>query len=72
MGARVLDEDDGTETAPPGAARASGLRVTVDQAGTLFNEGVAISRDTLVQLEAHLPLVHRPEDGVSLMEYFDE
>jgi class 3 adenylate cyclase len=69
---RSIDEDDGTEAAPPGAARASGLQVTVDQAGTLFNEGVAISRDTLVQLEAHLPLVHRPEDGISLMEYFDE
>ena len=31
--------------------------------GTLFNEGIAISRDTLVQLEAHLPLVHSEEDG---------
>ncbi len=69
---RSIDEDDGSEAAPPGVARASGLQVTVDKTGTLFNEGVAISRDTLVQLEAHLPLVHRPEGSASLMEYFDE
>jgi class 3 adenylate cyclase len=69
---RSLDEDDGTDTAPPGATRASGLQVTVDKAGTLFNEGIAISRDTLVQLEAHLPLVHQGEGTSSVMEYFDE
>jgi class 3 adenylate cyclase len=69
---RSLDEDEGSEAAPPGAARASGLQTTVDGSGTLFNEGIAISRDTLVQLEAHLPLVHQPEGAASLMEYFDE
>ena len=40
-----------------GAASASGLQVLVDKAGASFNEGIAISRDVLVQLENHLPLV---------------
>jgi hypothetical protein len=42
--------------------------VRVDADGTLFNEGIAISRDTLNQLETHLALVH--DEGV--MEYEDE
>jgi hypothetical protein len=42
--------------------------VVVDERGVLFNEGIAISRDTLVQLETHLALVH----GEGLMEYEDE
>ncbi len=69
---KALDEDEAAEAAPAGAAGASGLRTTVDKAGTLFNEGIAISRDTLVQLEAQLPLVQRAEGSASLMEYFDE
>jgi len=70
---KPMDEDETgevyVEEAPP---RASGLRVTVDASGTLFNEGVAISRDTLVQLETHLPLTHSEAEEQSLMEYFDE
>jgi hypothetical protein len=42
--------------------------VIVDPGGTLFNEGIAISRDTLVQLEDHLALVH----GEGIVEYEDE
>ncbi len=42
--------------------------VTVDSEGTLFNEGIAISRDTLTQIENHLALVH----GEAGIEYEDE
>ena len=40
----------------------------VDPQGRLFNEGIAISRDTLTQLESELALVH----GDSGIEYEDE
>jgi hypothetical protein len=43
--------------------------VSVDPEGTLFNEGIALSRDAVNQLEAHLALTHG-EGGV--MEYEDE
>ncbi len=69
---KPMEEDESDEVAPSGPARASGLRVTVDKSGVLFNEGIAISRDTLVQLEAHLPLVQNEEGAPSTMEYFDE
>jgi class 3 adenylate cyclase len=65
---RSIEEDEGEAPAPPGPAHASGLRVIVDPSGTLFNEGIAISRDTLVQLESHLALVH----GEGVIEYEDE
>lgn len=65
---KPMDEDDGEAEPPPGPAHASGLGVVVDAAGTLFNEGIAISRDTLVQLETHLALEH----GEGVMEYDDE
>jgi len=42
--------------------------VSVDAEGTLFNEGIALSRDAVNQLEAHLALTHG-EGGV--MEYED-
>jgi class 3 adenylate cyclase len=63
---KPLEEDEGHGAAEE-AARFSG-RVRVDPDGTLFNEGIAISRDTLAQLEGHLALVHG-EGGV--MEYED-
>jgi class 3 adenylate cyclase len=66
---RSLDEDEDDEVEASGPERPSGLRCTVDEAGVLVNEGIAISRDTLVQLETHLSLTH-VQDG--LMEYFDE
>ena len=43
--------------------------MSVDAEGTLFNEGIALSRDAVGQLEAHLALV-RGEDGA--LEYEDE
>jgi class 3 adenylate cyclase len=46
--------------------------VSVEEDGTLINEGIAISRDTLQQLEAHLPLVHTEGDEGQNFEYFDE
>ena len=51
-----------------GPKAVSGLQVSVDDQGTLFNEGIAISRDTLVQLETHIALVHANAG----MEYEDE
>jgi hypothetical protein len=64
---RPLEEDEGqgaTELVP-----ATELAVSVDADGTLFNEGIALSRDAVGQLEAHLALVHN-EGGA--MEYEDE
>ncbi len=65
-----LDQDEEPEAV--GGSAGPGLSVTVDATGTLFNEGIAISRETLVQLESQLPLVHTEKDGRSVMEYFDE
>jgi class 3 adenylate cyclase len=65
---KPFDEDEG----PPAAAAPGEFEVTIDEAGTLFNEGIAISRDTLTQLETHLPLVHSDAAGARYMEYFDE
>jgi class 3 adenylate cyclase len=61
------DEDAPVEEAPPSPE----FQVTVDEQGTLFNEGIAISRAALTQMEAHLPLVHAA-GAASSMEYFDE
>jgi hypothetical protein len=65
---RGLDEDDGPGS-PLDALQKSMLGVSVDPEGTLFNEGIALSRDTVLQLEAHLAVTHG-EGGV--MEYEDE
>jgi class 3 adenylate cyclase len=64
---RPLEEDEGG--AAPDYSGASELAVSVDPEGTLFNEGIALSRDAVGQLEAHLALVHG-EQGA--MEYEDE
>jgi class 3 adenylate cyclase len=69
---RAIDEDEEADPAPSAPARSSGLQVIVDSQGTLFNEGIAISRDTLVQLEAHLPFNQSIESDTAVMEYFDE
>jgi class 3 adenylate cyclase len=53
----------------PDARAKNALAVSVDSLGTLFNEGIALSRDAVNQLEAHLALTHA-EGGV--MEYEDE
>jgi class 3 adenylate cyclase len=64
---RPLEEDEGAS----GAERSGSteLAVSVEADGTLFNEGIALSRDAVGQLEAHLALVHG-EGGA--MEYEDE
>ncbi|PYQ13969.1 MAG: hypothetical protein DMF80_13960 [Acidobacteria bacterium] len=67
---RPLDEDEEPGTGPGPTGRGPG--VVVDATGTLFNEGIVISRETLVQLEAQLPFVHVETDGRSVMEYFDD
>jgi len=67
--ARRPDEEDGEEEGAEGrAARVPGLGVSVLEDGTLLNEGIAISRETLLQLETHLALVH----GEGGREYEDE
>jgi class 3 adenylate cyclase len=69
---RPMDDDIEEGPVPVASPRRSNLQVTVDESGTLFNEGIAISRDTLVQLESRLALVHLPDGDSSVMEYFDE
>ena len=46
--------------------------MTIDGEGTLFNEGIAVSRETLLQLEENLQLVHSDAQGTRHLEYFDE
>ncbi len=65
---KPLEEDENGEPEPEIPARAFGLHVSVDGTGLLFNEGIAISRETLVQLESHLPMVR----GEDVIEYEDE
>lgn len=62
---KPMEEDDAVAPAAP--AQPQG--VSVDASGTLFNEGVAVSRDTLLQLESQLALVHT---GGGAVEYDDE
>ena len=69
---KPMDEDEAGPAAPAAPVRASGLQVTVDSHGTLFNEGIGISRDTLAQLEAHVPLSHIDDNTGTRIEYFDE
>jgi len=66
---KPIDED---ADAPAAAPETREMHVTIDGTGTLFNEGIAVSRDTLVQLEANLPLEHAEGPGSRFMEYFDE
>ncbi len=54
---RPIEEDEGAFGALLEALPVAGRGVSVDADGTLFNEGIALSRDALVQLEAHLALV---------------
>jgi len=60
------DEEQGMPTEPP---RKAPLAVSVDPEGSLFNEGIALSRDTVNQLEAQLAVMHG-EGGV--LEYEDQ
>jgi hypothetical protein len=69
---KPMDEDEAEPPAPAPSPRASGLLVTVDKNGTLFNEGIAISRETLAQIEAGVPMNHVDENGRTRIEYFDE
>jgi class 3 adenylate cyclase len=64
---KPVDEDG-----PVAAPEIREMHVTIDGTGTLFNEGIAISRDTLMQLEANLPLEHAEGPAARFMEYFDE
>jgi class 3 adenylate cyclase len=66
---RPIEEDEGNSGAPDESLPAAGGGVSVDAQGTLLNEGIALSRDALAQLEAHLAVV-RTEEGA--VEYDDE
>jgi class 3 adenylate cyclase len=65
---KPIEEDEAVEEPLAAAARKSGVKVSVDENGTLFNEGIAISRDTLMQIENHVPLVH----GEGVIECADD
>jgi class 3 adenylate cyclase len=65
---KPIEEDEGGEPEPPVRPRASGLLVTVDESGVLFNEGIAISRETLAQIESQISLIH----GDGAIECTDE
>ena len=65
---KPIEEDESEEPAPAAPRSASGLHVSVDPTGVLFNEGIAMSRDVLVQLENHLALVY----GEGVIEFTDE
>jgi class 3 adenylate cyclase len=70
---RPIDEDENGEPEVVEVPyRPSGLSVVVDEAGRLFNQGIAISRDTLAQLEMHLPLNHIEDHDDRHLEYYDE
>jgi class 3 adenylate cyclase len=68
---KALDEGEPAD-GPDAGGLGPEFQVTVDPSGLLLNEGIAISRDTLMQLEAHLPLTHTDIGGYSQLEYFDE
>ena len=65
---KPIEEDESEEPALAASRSASSLHVSVDPTGVLFNEGIAMSRDVLAQLENHLPLVH----GEGVIEFTDE
>jgi class 3 adenylate cyclase len=70
---RPIDEDEEElQEALQGLGPDWEFQVTVDQDGVLFNEGIAMSQDTLAQLEAQLPLDHGDEGEPLQREYFDE
>jgi class 3 adenylate cyclase len=66
----LVEEWNGAAAEP--APVSSEFPVSIDPDGTLVNEGIAISRDTLQQLETHLPLVHTEGPLGHSLEYFDE
>jgi class 3 adenylate cyclase len=68
---KPMDEDDSTD---PGLAPISvrDLQVTVDASGALLNEGIAISREALQQLEEQLSLERAESGDSSIIDYRDE
>ena len=66
---KPMDED---EPDPVPRKKPAEFHVTIDENGTLFNEGIALSREALAQLETHLPLVHTEGKDGPHMEYFDD
>jgi class 3 adenylate cyclase len=67
----LVEEWTGPAAAAPVPVN-SEFPVSIEADGTLVNEGIAISRDTLQQLEEHLPLVHTEGPLGHSLEYFDD
>jgi class 3 adenylate cyclase len=69
---KPMEEDEAnTDPGIPAPARALDLHVTVDAEGTLFNEGIAISRASFVQLESQVEMTDTIEGNLRRLEYYD-
>ncbi len=65
-GGELVEVEEPEDAEDPAATSARDVKVNAD--GTVLNEGIAISRETLMELETHLALVHTDRG----MEYEDE
>ncbi len=61
----------GAEDGAAEPADASGLRVGIDEAGALVNEGISLSRAALVQLQEHLTLEQVDGGDAGTLRYHD-
>ena len=70
---RPMEEDEVTGEFSLGQVptRTNELTVTVDAAGALFNEGIAVSRAAFVQIEPLVELRELDQGGVRLLQFFD-
>ena len=70
---KPMEEDD-TPTDPGLGALSRGreMQVTVDDQGTLFNEGIAVSRAAFVQIEPQVSFDEVEEGGLRRLDFFDE
>lgn len=71
---KSMDEDEVTAPTqlPAEQTTPRELTVTVDETGQLFNEGIALSRASFVQLESQVELGEVTEGGKRHLEFFDE
>jgi class 3 adenylate cyclase len=71
---KPMEEDEQTSQelgGPSVPVRSNELAVTVDGAGSLFNEGIAVSRAAFVQIEPQVELREIDQAGVRLLQFFD-
>jgi class 3 adenylate cyclase len=69
---KAIDEDEPSANGAASTSPRGDVGVQVDPDGTLFNEGIVLSREALQQLESHLALVHAEGESTTHVEYFDE